>query len=390
MSMAITFKRILHPIGQGAFFSEHFQEEGEERAFCNAVYDCGSCTGLKSADPLKYKVSELVVKEIRNTYEDGDKIDLLFISHFDEDHTNGLEVIMEQGLITKDTKVIIPFNYPYLLMVMDEDYPSLARFVMQVFNLGGQLIGVELSNDENSFGEPIDIDDLNSSIKLGRKLVILANKKGAPLWYFYPFVLPRLKSLQHVFIEKIKEEKAKGEDIDLKDLDDPEKIILKRSLLRGIYQKIGKTRNKVTKINVNSLLMASFPAVNIGKRARIWHLAQFHNYIYPACFYTGDSNLKGLDYDEAVKTAQNAIDHYSKGTRVGLMQIPHHGSRRCYPVQMAYNDNVFAEIAFVNCNPKQGKKIFDRTIIEDFNRNCRELLLITDYINSCVEVKVEL
>lgn len=38
------FKRVLHPVGQGAFFTEHLQNEGDEGAFLNVVYDCWSFT----------------------------------------------------------------------------------------------------------------------------------------------------------------------------------------------------------------------------------------------------------------------------------------------------------------------------------------------------------
>ena len=91
-----------------------------------------------------------------------------------------------------------------------------------------------------------------------------------------------------------------------------------------------------------------------------------------------------------MKSAQDAIDKYSKGTRVGVMQVPHHGSRRCYPVQMANRNDEFTEMAFVNCNPLHSQKIFDSNIIGDFIRNCKELLLVTDDYHSRVEMIAEI
>ena len=121
--LVMVFKRILHPVGQGAFFTEQFLDESGKVVY-NVVYDCGSFTSQPNL--LEY--------EIRNTFERNAHIDLLFISHFDEDHVNGLMTLQNQTKIDKDTKVIIPFKYPYLLMVMDDDYPTLARFVMRMFN----------------------------------------------------------------------------------------------------------------------------------------------------------------------------------------------------------------------------------------------------------------
>ena len=142
----MVFKRILHPVGQGAFFTEQFLDESGKVVY-NVVYDCGSFTSQPNL--LEY--------EIRNTFERNAHIDLLFISHFDEDHVNGLMTLQNQTKIDKDTKVIIPFKYPYLLMVMDDDYPTLARFVMRMFNIGAQVIGIEEISGENVRRDPIAI-----------------------------------------------------------------------------------------------------------------------------------------------------------------------------------------------------------------------------------------
>ena len=68
--------------------------------------------------------------------------------------------------------MIIPFRYPYLLMVMDEDYPMLASFVMQMFNIGAQVVGIDENADDNRLGEPIDIGGLDGNKPLGGKKVI--------------------------------------------------------------------------------------------------------------------------------------------------------------------------------------------------------------------------
>jgi len=38
----LVFKRVLHPIGQVAFFSEQFYSEDKETLLYNVVYDSGS------------------------------------------------------------------------------------------------------------------------------------------------------------------------------------------------------------------------------------------------------------------------------------------------------------------------------------------------------------
>ena len=363
----MVFKRVLHPVGQGAFFTEQFYDESG-KVVHNVVYDCGSFT----SQPM------LLEYEIRNTFEKNTHMDLLFISHFDEDHVNGLMILQNQTKIDKDTKVIIPFKYPYLLMVMDDDYPTLARFVMRMFNSGARVIGVDEYIDENRQGESIEIDRLDSSITLGGKNVIRQDKV---LWYYYPFMLPDQSSLQKVF-----EGKVKG----IVNLDAPNEILTKRKELRNIYKTIGKTKGGVTRINVNALFMLSFPAVNVACNTNIWHQINLKGNVAPTCFYTGDSNLKGNGYDEVKQRVTDILDVYSKGTKVWMIQVPHHGSDKCFPEKMADRSDGFSECAFMNCNPWHRQKVFDNGIIGEFTRNNKMLLLVTECYHSRVEVIAEL
>lgn len=83
--------RTIHPVGQGAFYSEifHFDESSEKLV----VYDCGSTAKNK----LK--------KVITNALPQGKDIDILFISHFDSDHVNGLK---ELSLHHNIRNVVVP------------------------------------------------------------------------------------------------------------------------------------------------------------------------------------------------------------------------------------------------------------------------------------------
>ena len=365
------FKRILHPVGQGAFFTEHFQNEGDEKAFLNVVYDCGSFTS----------VPNLMDYEIRNTFEKKDHINTLFLSHFDEDHVNELMTLLNRATIDKDTKVIIPFKYPYLLMVMDEDYPLLASFVMQMFNLGSQVIGVDDDNDENRPGDSVDVDRLNANMTLGGKQVVRISRNQKPIWYYYPFMLSDSTSLQKTFAAKVK---------DVVNLTDPCEIIEKRKELRDKYKTIGKTKGGVTRINVNTLLMLSFPAEKVVGDLSVWHFDNIYCWINAACCYTGDSNLKGKGYGTVKKLVMEIFDQYSKGTTLGMMQVPHHGSIKCFPAQMADRHDQFFDLAFVNCNPYHRQKVLDSSIIGDFIRSCKVLWLITEAYHSRVEMISEL
>ena len=82
--------RTFHSVGQGAFYSEEIHDDSG-RIF-RMVYDCGSLT-IKN-NKLKAKV--------KSDLEGKTDVDLLIISHFDEDHINGVAYL-------KPKRVMIPF-----------------------------------------------------------------------------------------------------------------------------------------------------------------------------------------------------------------------------------------------------------------------------------------
>ena len=68
------------PVGQGAFYLEQFRI-GDEKI--NIIYDCGSSTSF-----------EILRKRITENLSSGSSIHAVFISHFDEDHINGLPYLL--------------------------------------------------------------------------------------------------------------------------------------------------------------------------------------------------------------------------------------------------------------------------------------------------------
>lgn len=92
-----------HPVGQGGFFSGVIDWNGEYFRF---VYDCGS-----------NKLSR-VREEIDKMFQEGDQIDILFLSHFDYDHVNGVQHLLSRCNIST---VIIPH------LSEDEKYAFMLR-----------------------------------------------------------------------------------------------------------------------------------------------------------------------------------------------------------------------------------------------------------------------
>ena len=74
-----------HPAGQGVFASGTLRNNDSGRHF-HWVYDCGSTAPKKVLKPA--------IERYRDMFE-GERLDLLCISHFDQDHVNGLALLLK-------------------------------------------------------------------------------------------------------------------------------------------------------------------------------------------------------------------------------------------------------------------------------------------------------
>lgn len=89
-------ERIFYPVGQGAFYVE---KHGKR----NIVYDCGSDTfKAKEYDEKKKQI-------IADAFSKEEEIDILFISHFHEDHVNMIPFLKDRVHIKR---VVMPLLDP--------------------------------------------------------------------------------------------------------------------------------------------------------------------------------------------------------------------------------------------------------------------------------------
>ena len=120
----MVFKRVLHPVGQGAFFTEQFYDDNQDTLMYNVVYDCGS----KSSG-----IQKQMERTIESTLHDKKTIDAMFLSHFDDDHINFVNYLKTNGHLS-GTRLFIPMlkeeeklgiepyftNYRYILSLNDK------------------------------------------------------------------------------------------------------------------------------------------------------------------------------------------------------------------------------------------------------------------------------
>lgn len=86
----------IHPVGQGLFYSGKITHNSEVKF--RMVFDCGSISaGAGQEEVMLYRDTDFLDKKV---------LDLLVISHFDQDHVNHIEKLLADGIKVK--KLIMP------------------------------------------------------------------------------------------------------------------------------------------------------------------------------------------------------------------------------------------------------------------------------------------
>lgn len=300
------FIRCFHPIGQGAFYTErHINVNAEE---FTVVYDCGSST---------FRGKKLETK-ITSTFPKNHVIDILFISHFHNDHINGIEYLKKHFKIKK---VIMP--------LVNQKAKNLLKISNYIdFNISDtQLIEnpTEYFNEETTiiFIDEADTADLDTDIESSEEINITEIKESKTYesgttfitgiekydWLYIPFNYEfTLRSKQ--FITALK-----AENLTIDELDTIEKIASHKSKIIKAYKNVSGD------LNQNSLVLYS------GKKAEFDIYCHNHccipwlKTIESGCLYLGDIDLNQPKIVQSIQYRLRSIYNY-----IGTIQIPHHGA----------------------------------------------------------------
>lgn len=375
------FKRVFHPVGQGAFFTEQFYDDDQDTLLYNIVYDCGS----KSKD-----IGSQIECDIKNSFHGRKKIDVLFLSHFDDDHINYVKYLNDHEYL-KRTKLFIPMlaaeewlgiepyatNFHYIL-ALNENVKGGRKVIQVEFDEGN------VKNDDEQLKAPramVDVED--DKIPSGTPLYIDVVSTGV-FWYYTLFNV-RFNGL----IDELKQ--ILGDDY--AKLSDKSYVMANVDKLKRIYHELGSNPSKGTAINLNSLLVMSYPSKSdcckdYGNRTvcnayynewfrwnrsytRYW-LAQ-KNIHAGSCLYTGDTsaNLSSVwkRIEQMIKLC------LGNGRKLSLIQIPHHGSKYSYDKRIVESEDVYA--GFTNYDPFYWQPIFDVNLPAKFAMQKKPLILVT-------------
>lgn len=330
--------RTIHPVGCAAFITERFCElrhYPEYNWYYNVVYDCGRSKSMKNEQLFK-----MIDKALPSVHK---HIDILFLSHFDYDHISGVDYLIKEGLLNETSTVFLPWiEVKYIDLyedLLDICYSQIKRKMQDagipiehVIAINRELDTEDDINDNLIYVESLKLHDITHPLD------------SSPFWRYIPFYVQDnsvyTDFLEHLRLNcKIEYDKLS----DYQSLSQEEKKELKllyRTFLGGeTYDR----KKAPTKINMNAMLLISRPFRDDTYQTASVHRASYNGVcdnaaMQSSCLYTSDVGLsekKFLDYVVA------AIDkHLCKDKRIGLMQIPHHGSYRCY------NPDIYKELRF--------------------------------------------
>lgn len=132
-----------HSVGQGLFYSGTINIDGTER---HIVYDCGT-----------FFEKGLLQHEINETFSCEDTIDLLVISHMDQDHISGIRYLLDR--VSRVKVLFMPYTEPEELAFYAVKYESSRRKHTDYINL------------------ILDFEDVVSNEKIQR-VIMLTDQEG--------------------------------------------------------------------------------------------------------------------------------------------------------------------------------------------------------------------
>ena len=328
-------QRVIHPVGQGAFYSERFFDD-KNHVSTNVVYDCGSETTK----------SKITIKQLPD-----DKIDYFFLSHFHNDHFNGNEKFFNNSLQI-DTLVLPQLSIEEAIYCLLSCNPSckksnqrLCELLSAPYTVARQIILVEPTNKtiRNDFLSGLQV---NYRTHPSFKDISLPCK----IWQYIP-----------VYENIIDPVKVANRINDLKKSPLFSKYTSPQGILRRLvflllnqYDKVrhllnGKDQNEFSMMLVSvpynyetAVIKSSGICCGDGYKCRgEKHKIDDLIISKPGALYTGDIPMS---------IVKNTINQIIKtyGMVLGAYQIPHHGSA------LNYKSNLFpnSELHFLSAGTR--------------------------------------
>ena len=355
--------RTLHPIGQGAFYTEKFEYDGQQ---CNVVFDCGGTEKFIEKEVKGYCDSLPCDNEsLKPT------IDAVFISHFHNDHVNGLKILLNNAEVKRIFLPLLDDDEVYALslsFVEKLDEPLYSGLVDSAVNgkplvvNGIPVVRIEkYKNGENPNEPPYllhteqnEHSDSQNKIHSGTSI----KPNNSTPWIFKTFNFGNTKGKREKQLEEALKKKG---IISLTDLIDKWQNPQYQEDIRKCYESVSGS------MNANSMVTYSGPKdrdIEVSHRFTClsrpcdWRNLCCHkvwNDNLAGCMYFGDYEAKG---ERKWKQYEDSFGYLIDLLHV--QQVPHHGSWYNYNVQL----NEPPKLNFISAGKEDKKHPHSKTIDE--------------------------
>lgn len=353
--------RTFHPVGQGAFYSESFIS-------FSIVYDCGSGTGRSAIE-----------QELERTIGSIRPIEALFISHLDTDHVNGIEYLLNMERPKRIFLPMLEIEEKRMLLLQnalqaprDLALEQLVWSPMSVPEIGAEAIPITMvlpSSETPYIAEPgptYAIAVMPDEIPSGSRIKHFLQDD----WVFVPF------NYQSSTRSKKLTESLRALGLEFSSIEEFDVIWKDRTTrkkLRAAYRSLPGSENE------NSMALYSGPEQDyskrygtvcrscyglrctsegrlsrIGFRIRIGLRSIFKQHSFRwlfmcqlrrGCLYLGDFSAKRKQNFQEMRKAYGAY-----WGNIGVVQVPHHGSRRCFNPEIYEVSPKLCVISAGRCN----------------------------------------
>lgn len=385
----IPFTRTFHTVGQGAFYSECLAIDSPPFTM---IYDCGSDT-LNQA-----LLEKRVNSDLGNTQETEVPCDILFISHFDRDHINGVQFLNPRIVVipflSKTQKILLRIYN----VIFGEAYDlKLIERPEEVFP-NAKIIRVHppQSTEEGNFRpdpedyEPqtkifsdragLEINPMSGSTQslpqvIASSIPIRIRNEQTLIWEYIPFN-PNWDKYAAKFKQNVLDEHL---DWNKLSIDSNGKYIKKYfSVLKAIYNSM-RPKNDHSLVVYSNSLEESRIQYHCMRYVdwRPWH----HHYISGGCIYFGDATIEDRWLNEFYHNLED-----DRLSRVGIFQVSHHGSylsnrRTIFPNGFIYDEYLLCIISVGEEN-KHGHP--SAKVIQDLESKGASVVLVTESSSSLI------
>lgn len=323
--------RVFHPVGQGAFYSE--SHSYDDAAQYTVVYDCGT---KKDQNWLKSRIADSRIVDP----------DLMFLSHFHDDHYKGIKFLNPKVIILPIMK-----EWDRVIFWIGNQLKSPGfnpNFTADLQNRfpNSRIIQIQPADDETEYpaDTPVtNIDEIPTpenthTVNPPNGIIFPSgtrfNSNAIPDWIYIP-VNPCLdRQTVQQFEDLIKAYRL--DENKLKALDTQyfnEKI----DRLKNIYSAIGSP-NEYSMAVYSGPLKSKLHLVHFDTNLRVncccppyTHVLRFCPFLEdifePGCMYLGDMNLNNSMDPLKIIYRYLGIDLQEM---IGTIQVPHHGSKDNY------------------------------------------------------------